>query len=574
MNNFSLFSIGEHFGKTKDIPRLINGFNLYERIAFWLFFWIALISIIILIALISNKFLVTIPVNGGSFTEGIIGRPGFINPVLAISDTDKDISMLVYSGLMRNTPNGDLVKDLAKEITINKAGSSNSGTTYTVTLKDGLSWQDGEPLTTDDVLFTIQKIQDPLINSPLRASWDGVVVDVIDRETISFTLNEPYALFLNNLTIGLIPKHIWKNFGIEDFNNNIYNTKPIGSGPYKIESIKRDREALIVGYKLSSFPSFALGMPYISTIELKFYNNKDVAFNAYKNGNIDSIGGLDPEKIEGIDKKYVYPFPLTRIFAVFLNQSEAQIFTDKEVRKALFYGIDRKKIIDEILLGYGTPIIGPFPKGATGYKDEKISKTKTDAKKILTDNGWSLNENGIYEKNNVQLTFTLSTASVDEFKKIAELLKKEWREIGILVKLKFFESGDLKYEVIRPRKYEALLFGEVSGVDPDPFAFWHSSQRLDPGLNIALYANISADKLLDSARVSMNKIDRTNQYEKFAKEVEKDIPSIFLYSPDYIYLAPKQLKNTNSFSITTGSDRFINIYEQYIKTDKVWKIFL
>lgn len=570
MKNISLFSIGGSLGKTKDIPRLIKGLNFYERIVFWAFFWVAMGALAILLSMGSNKFLVTVPIHGGSFNEGIVGRPGFINPVLALSETDKDLAQLVYSGIMRRTPNGELVEDLAESVAV-----SDDGLSYTVTLREGLTWHDGEPLTAEDVVFTIQKIKDPLLKSPLQASWDGVSIQQLDERTVTFQLNEPYALFPDNLTIGILPKHIWQNFVIEDFNNNVYNTEPIGSGPYAIDSIKRDRAGLVEEYTLHSFSDFALGEPFINKISIKFFNDEESAFQAYKSGRIDSLGGITPVTTSEIDnKERVYTFPLTRIFAVFLNQNEAQVFTEEEVRKALFYGIDRKKIINEILFGYGAPITGPFPEGASGFEAKTSTKTKSDAKKILTENGWTLNENGIYENDGVPLQFTLATANIGELKQVAELLQQEWREIGVEVELNFFEIGDLNQEIIRPREYDALLFGEVTGVDPDPFAFWHSSQRLDPGLNIALYANITADKLLEDARSTRDRNERIEKYTEFSEEVQADFPAVFLYSPYYIYLTPNQVKNVNPFPLTTGSDRFINIHEWHIKTDKIWNFFL
>ena len=149
-----------------------------------------------------------------------------------------------------------------------------------------------------------------------------------------------------------------------------------------------------------------------------------------------------------------------------------------------------------------------------------------------------------------------------------------WGKIGANVSVKVFEIGDLEQNAIRPRKYESLLFGEIMGRDPDPFAFWHSSQRNDPGLNVALYANIAADKLLEDARTTFDAEEREEKYIEFQNEVEKDIPAVFIYSPHFIYLVPDWAKGIEETSITVPSDRFSQVYNWHINTKRVWKAFL
>jgi peptide/nickel transport system substrate-binding protein len=549
--------------------RLVDNLSFKERIIFWPLFWVGLISLSVFVMFLGDKFLVSIPRAGGSFTEGIVGRPGFINPVLALSDTDKDLVQLVYSGLVRRAPNGEFIPDLAKDVSV-----SSDGLIYTITLKEDLSWHDGKPLTARDVLFTIQKIQDPLLKSPLQASWDGVETEILNDNTITFSIDNSYALFFDNLTVGILPEHIWNNFATEDFNNNLFNTEPVGSGPYKIKHIKRDRAGLVKEYELSSFPNFSLGEPYIKTIRLKFFSDEDAALSALESNDVDSLSSIKPEDTKNLSREILKQFPLARTFAVFLNQNKVKMFADKSVREALYAGIDRKKIIDTVLFGFGSPLFEPLPEGSFGHQKIISQKSKIDTKNILTENGWELNENGIFEKKREELSFTLATANIPELKAIAEEIAHQWQEVGVKATVKIFEIGDLNQEIIRPREFNALLFGEITGRDPDPFAFWHSSQRLDPGLNIALYTNISADKLLEEIRTTQEREKRLSVYKAFTKEVEKDLPALFIYSPYYLYKTPEQIKNISPFPITLGSERFINIYEWYINTDTVWKIFL
>jgi peptide/nickel transport system substrate-binding protein len=284
--------------------------------------------------------------------------------------------------------------------------------------------------------------------------------------------------------------------------------------------------------------------------------------------------------------------PLPRTFGVFLNQNEQEIFTDIAVRQALDKSIDKDAIINSVLLGFGSKINGPLPPGVIGFEGSKATSTAQEtpteedrigtAKNILIKNGWLYNEEkkvmektikGKDKKNTQVLAFSLSTSDATELRRIAEILKQEWEKVGARVELRVFESGDLNQNVIRPRKYDALLFGEIVGRDPDPYAFWHSSQRFDPGLNIALYANITSDKLLEKARGTAQESERALLYHSFETEVARDTPAIFLYSPSFIYVLPNNLKGASFSGITFPMERFADIKNWYVETQDIWKMF-
>lgn len=557
-----------------DISYLIRSLSLKEKIVFGLFFSIGVIGLMGLLILINDRFLVEVPRSGGSFTEGIVGRPGFINPVLATSETDKDLVNLIYSGLLRRTPSGTLENDLAESLSV-----SEDGLTYTLVLKEDLYWHDGEPITAEDIIFTTNKIKDPLIKSPLQASWDGVEVWSDSERIITFSLDQPYSLFIENLTLGILPKKIWQDFPADEFNNNKNNTSPIGSGPYQINRIKRDKEGIVESYELKSFKQFALGKPYINKIQLNFYKNEDELLKSFRGQDIDSMGGISAENIaiNEIEPANIAEFQLARVFAIFFNQNRADIFTEKGVRSAINKAIDRTELIDSVLGGYGTALDGPLVNFSLNNRASDNADREL-AKEIMIENGWYLNENSIFERgedeDRQELSFDLATANVGELIKAAEIIKKNLEDIGIRVNLKIFEVGDINQEVIRSREYEALLFGEVTGSDPDLYAFWHSSQRLDPGLNIALYTNITADKLLEEARVAKSREERYLKYLEFEKEIKNDLPAAFLYAPDYLYVHSDKLKNVIPYTIVAGSDRFTDIYNWNIKTDKVWEFLI
>lgn len=534
------------------------------------FLWLA--------ALAGDYFAVTVASSGGALSEGIVGSPRFINPLLATSDADRDLTTLIYSGLVRINERGAPEPDLAESFEI-----SPDGLIYTFHLKPDLLWHDGETLSATDVEFTVLAAQDPLAKSSKRASWEGVRVEVIDERTIRFKLKEPYPSFLETAATGILPKHIWGQFDLETFPLNQFNTESIGSGPYRIKEIKRDALGLPKYYDLAPFRHFALGQPRISRLRLYFYPNEAELLNAYQRGEIEaggaiSAGGAKELELAG---KRVLRAPQPRVFGVFFNQNLAPALAKKEVRQALNMVIDREAIINEALKGYGLPASGPLPDedGATATSTKMNAEERlAAARDLLAKKGWTWNENKqIWEKKNKQgaitLQFSLTTSDTAELKRAAELIRAAWAKLGARVDLKVFELGDLNQNVIRPRQYDALFFGEILGRNPDLFAFWHSSQRLDPGLNIALYANIRADKLLEEARRTLEPDKASERYRQFAAEVENDMPAVFVYSPVFLYLLPEQVKNANLPPINTAADRFSNIHRWYITTDRVWPLF-
>lgn len=569
----------------------MSSFSKTEKILFWFFVVCAIISGIAIFSHINRSYMVSVPAYGGSFTEGIVGTPRFINPVLALSDADKDLTALVYSGLLRAGKNSELAPDLAEKYEL-----SPDGLVYTFTLKEKLTWSDGMPLTSDDVKFTIETIQDPNVKSPKKSAWDGVAVAAPDARTVTFTLKKPYAPFLENATVGILPKHLFGTLGAEQFSFSSYNTNPVGSGPYKVEKISQNGSGIPEYYDLVPFKGFAGGVPFISHVEIHFYAGEDKLIEAYKKNEVEAISAISPQNAFDLKNAgaRVESTPLPRTFGVFLNQNEQEIFTDPSVRQALDKSVNKDTIINSVLFGFGTKISGPIPPGVIGFTEatSTVAETATDedrisaAKNILTKSGWVYNEetkvrekvskgNGKKRKSSTQiLAFSLSTSDAPELRQVAEILKQEWEKIGARVELKVFESGDLNQNVIRPRKYDALLFGEIVGRDPDPYAFWHSSQRFDPGLNIALYTNITSDKLLEKARGISDEEKRAELYDSFEAEVAKDTPAVFLYSPSFIYVLPKNLEGADISGMTLPMERFANIKDWYVETQNIWRIFV
>ncbi len=525
--------------------------------------------------------MISVPMEGGSVTEGIVGTPRFVNPVLAFSDTDRDIVSLVYSGLMRKNTNAELIPDLAESYEISK-----DGLTYTFVLKEGATFHDGEPLTSDDVLFTLSQINDPVIKSPRKGSWDGVEVEKIDDRTIKFTLRKPYSSFLENATLGILPAHIWSNSPIE---LNEANINPIGSGPYKIESSQKNSEGNIESYTLISFNKFALGKPYLKKIVLKFYKSEEDSIKALGSGTVDQISGVTPRNATMLssENEKIESSTMPRVFGLFFNQNQNQVFTNKNVVKAINLAIDKDRIINEVLSGYGVVIETPIPLNLIDYQKlnqntkATYEENLTKAKEILVKDGWTEGADGFLEKTTTDkkkkttatLEFSISTGNAPELAKTAELIQADLGKIGIKVEVKTFEVGNLNQMVIRPRKYDALLFGQIINYESDLYAFWHSSQRKDPGLNVAMYTNAKVDKILEDAFITIDEKERAKKYAQFEDEVAKDLPAVFLYSPNFIYVVSKDLQGLSIDHISSPRDRFLSVYMWYTKTDNIWKIF-
>jgi peptide/nickel transport system substrate-binding protein len=576
------FKIFAKLPKKNEVNLVFSSFSKKEWVIFSGFMLVLVVTTLVMLQNLNRSFMVSVPMQGGSITEGILGTPRFINPILAFSDADMDLTTLIYSGLMRKSADGTLIPDLAQGYEV-----SADGLTYTFTLKDKIYFHNGDPVTADDIIFTIDKAKDPLIKSPRNASWDGIGVTKIDEKTIEFSLKQPYASFLENTTLGILPLSIWGNSPIE---LNDANTNPIGSGPYVVSKVNKQSSGVIDSFELNLFSKFALGKPYIKNITLKFYPNESELISALEKGDIEQVNSITPANAEILKEKgyRIESSVLPRIFGLFFNQNQNQIFTDKNIITAIDQAVDKDQIVREVLLGYGVVIEDPIPPNMIAY--QKLSKqnneTQADrlanAQEILAKDGWVKGADGFLtktvtdskkKKTVVPLEFSISTGNAPELVKSAEIIQRNLEAIGMKVEVKTFEVGNLNQGVIRPRKYDVLLFGQIINHESDLFAFWHSSQRKDPGLNVAMYTNAKVDKILEDAFVTVDEQARIKKYSQFEDEIKKDMPAVFLYSPNFIYVVAKNLQGIEINHITSPQDRFLSKYKWYTDTDHVWKIF-
>lgn len=536
---------------------------------------ILFLSLIILIGNLYFSKFTPVPETGGEYTEGLIGSPRYINPIYATAnDVDADLSRLIFSGLMKYDSNLQLVPDLAKDYEV-----SSDALTYTFYLKDNIKWHDGMEFNADDVVFTIEMIQKPIYKSPLAYSFQNVQVERVEDYVVKFILLEPYAPFLSVLTTGILPEHLWANIDPTNAFLTDLNLQPVGTGPYKFDSYVKDRYGNIQKYILITNDQYHSDLPFIDNLNFKFYPDFSSATFALNSKEIEGISFLPvyyEQQVKSLKNLELHEFYLPQYSAIFFNESNNSILKNTDTRKALAYAINRTQIAADTLMGKSRVINSPILPEAVGYNPD-IEKYNYDLRKasdLLEENGWKFEEvegegQKYRKKGDTLLKITLTTVDQEEFIEIAEAIKKDWETMGIKTELQIVSGNDIIDAFIRPRTYEALLYSIIIGSDPDPYPFWHSSQRQDPGLNLANYYNREADKVIEEARQTLDSQKRAEKYNHFQNILVQDIPAIFLFNPAYTYATSDKIKGIELQRIFKPSDRFTEVEKWYIKTKRV-----
>ena len=555
-----------------NLPRVLNVKQRYLILGLFL---VIIVSAVYIPISAYRKATNLTPDFGGKYTEGLVGEPRYINPLLASTDSDRDLSSIIYSGLMKSDGKGGFVPDLTQSYEI-----SSDGLTYTFFLRKNVLWHDGEAFTAEDVAFTISLAQNSDYSTSQKLTWQGVTVKELNDYAIELTLKNKYAQFISSTTIGILPAHIWRDSKPTNFALSEANLKPIGTGPYMFSSFKKDSLGKIENYELKSNKDYYNSRPYINKIVFRFYNSEDETIKAYNQNAVDGISFISGENLDKIkfkSKLSIEKLNLPRYFAVFFNQNRSKYLADKNIRLALSYGTDKDKIIKDIFNEEAIKADSPVLPSMFNINSD-IKKYEYDldfAQKILKNTGWEDNDNdGILEKTTKNVTeeleIELTTSDWPELIRVANALKEQWAKIGVKLNLQIADITEVQ-QLIKDRTYQSLLFGEVLGVDPDPFSFWHSSQKKDPGLNLALYDNSSADKILEEARQTLALSERTKKYNDFQNILIEDVPAIFLYSSYYIYPIPKKVQGFDTTLIGVPADRFSNIENWYIDTKRAKK---
>ncbi len=509
---------------------------------------------------------------GGHYVEGMVSQPRYINPILSqTSDADAALSKLIYASLFTTGPQGLPEKSLASDYAITEEGKL-----ITVYLKTGVRFHDGEELTAEDVVFTIRAIQDPAYKSPLRNNWLGVEVSAPERYTVVFSLKKPYFGFLENLTIGILPKHLWEPIPADRFtlaDANLF--QPIGSGPYRFQDLNKDADGNVLSYHVEAFEDYFDGHPFIDRITFRFYSDEEALVAAFNHQEIMGIYSITTRQIETLSAKrhpIVREIALPRLFAVFLNTNKSVTLAYDEVRQALSLSTDREAILGQVLGKKALSATGPILPFMFGFvASSEASFNIDEANKLLDEKGWQRGEDGVRSKGGVPLRFTLSTPDWPELVMTADILREAWRTVGADVEIKVFSQTDLYQTVVRPREYDALLFGQGSMLDPDPYSFWHSSQKVDPGLNLAFFEDKRVDEILTEARETLDQGKRASLYKEFQEIIRREQPAIFLYSPAYLSVVSDKIHGFTLRSLNTPADRFLDVTGWYIETKRVKK---
>jgi ABC-type transport system substrate-binding protein len=639
--------------------------SLKEKVLFFLFLFIFISSGIFLSIDFYLKNTKIVPAKGGVFVEGVIGYPALINPLFApLSEVDMALTELIFSGLLKYNLDGKLEPDLAKEYQILEDGK-----VFEFKLKENLFWQDGKPLTAEDVVFTVETIKNPQVASPLRPAWLGVEVEKVSDQIVRFKLKESSNIFLENCTLKIIPKHIFENVPPQNL-KIANNLNPVGSGPYKFAGASQDKEGKIVSIDLIENPFYYGKKPFVPAISFHFFEKPENLISAFNQGEIKAFS-LSPTQTFNLplNSRLIY-FRFPRYFAVFLNSKNSEVLAEENVRKALNYGTNKDEIIQKILFGKGERVDLPLFSEIYNLKlPENLPKFDPEkAKELLKEAGFSLDENGkmvkiekkepvfqfksdlrvgsqgkeveelqkclgkdpeIYpqgevtgyfgqktkeavikfqekyrqdilepvglkkgtgevkektrEKLNeicfekiekkIPLKFTLVTGDEEILKKTAQILKEQWEKIGFEIEIKTYDLATLEREILRKKDYDALLFGILLKFSPDPFPFWHSSQRGELGLNLANYNNRDVDKLLEEIRKTQSESEKKEKLEKFQEILISDSPAIFLFNPYYVYVVSSEIQGLpkDNIFLADSSKRFLNIQDWYLKTKRVWK---
>ncbi len=547
------------------LKKIFAALTKKERIVFVIALIGAGASFVIVMGMLIAQATKAIPMAGGAYTEGVLGQPEYVNPVIATSQTDLALVKLIYSSL----------PDLASSIT-----PSPDLKTWDVRLKPDLLWQDGQQLTADDVIFTVQSIQNPDANSPLYQAWQGVTVNRVSELEVTFTLSSPYAFFGDTLAnLYILPKHIFADAPPGNWHLSNYNLKPVGSGSYKFSSYDQTRDGFITSYDLTAWDGTSGPHPLIKHFTMQFFNDENSLVQAFNNGAIGGFGNATPEDIAKLTRPArTFTWPTSGYYAVFFNNSTNIALQDPAVREALSAAVDRSALVQTALGGNGAPEYGPIPPGAAYYAPiAPVTSSAQFAESLLDRAGWTMSSSSPYRSKTIRgvtipLAVNLTVPEIDFLAKTASYLQTAWQAIGVQVNVLPDSANNIVQNDIPNRNYESLLFGNVLGPSSDLYSFWDSSQDFAPGLNLAIYSNPKVDALIEQARQNPIASSTAAELATAAQDIANDYPAIFLYSPDYTYVANNDLRGVSTSTILTDpSDRAGEIPSWYLYTARVLK---
>lgn len=483
--------------------------------------------------------------NPNTITVGFLADAKRLLPLLASDSASAEISGYIHNGLTKYDKDIKIVGDLAESWEI-----SDNGLQITFFLRKGVKWHDGVEFTSDDVIFTYQSVINPNVPTPYSSIY-GPVKDIkaVDKYTIRVMYKEPYAPALESWGMGIIPKHA---LNVKDLTSPEVNRNPIGTGPYKLKEWATGQKIV-----LEAFDEYFEGRPNIDKFIARIIPDTSTMFLELKFGGIDFMSITPPQyKLQAQTdffqkyfQKFRYPsFGYTYLGYNLLNP----IFSDKTVRKAISYAINKKEIIAGVLMGYGVPCTGPFPPESWAYntnvKDYEYNPQK--ALKLFSDAGWEKNRNGLLEKNGTVFSFTVLVNQGNQARLMAaQIIKEQLKKVGIEMNIKVLEWQAMLHEFIDKKRFEAVIMGWALSRDPDIYDIWHSSKTKEGEFNFISYNNEEVDKLLIQGRQTFDIDKRKKIYHRIHEILAEEQPVTFLYVPDALPLLHKRFKGVEKAPI-------------------------
>lgn len=515
------------------------------------------------------------PAPGGTYVESVGGYPQTLNPLLsAYNDADSDVAALVFSGLTRLTPTGEVEPDLARSWDINS-----SGITYTFELRRDVLWHDGIPFTADDVVFTVGLMQDPDYPGPsdLAALWQSVRVEKVNDYTVKFGLQEPFAPFLDYTTIGVLPYHLLKGIKAADLPALDFNRAPVGTGPFRLAEVS-EAEGRIAAITFKRFSRYYGAAPYLENVILRFYPNPRAALEAYEAGTVEGVSRLPADLLAEAVKQpklQLYSTAFAEMAVVYLNETiSATIpFDDNRVRQALFFGLDRQALVNEVLSGQAIVPQTPFLPGTWAYNDEGVFHYEYDPNKalgLLLTAGWSraTPTETLHNAAGAPFAFTLLAANEPQELALAQSIAQQWARLGISATVQAVPPLALS-GVLEARSYQAALVHLGIPGDPDPYPLWHETQAL-AGQNYAGFRHRRISEVLEQARMTVDRVQRLQLYHEFQQLFMTELPALPLYVPIYTYGVDERVQGVqiNAMLMQTGH-RFRSIADWYVLQRRV-----
>lgn len=500
-------------------------------------------------------------VSGATYTEGVAGTYQRINPLYAsANDVDADLAALVFAGLVRLAPDGSVVGDMADEPEV-----SDDGRTYTFKLRDNLRWHDGEPVTSRDVAFTIRNITDPDYRGDpaLTEGWLGTEVETPDDKTVIVRLRQASAPFLaRSATVGILPEHLLADVSTAQLENAAFNSMPVGSGPYRLESLD-SREA-----KLTSNDRYHLGRPGIERITIKFYPDYATAQRALTEGDIEGLlirerlAADQLSAIETVKNARIEHLQRSSLVLLYLNTSNV-MFQDPLVRRAFSLAIDRDELVGRVFPGGATGSSSPVAPGTWAYADvyDTLEPDPAEARRLLEEAGWTPNAaSGILSRQGSEFRFTIRVDNDPARVAIAGELARQLEQIGVRATVASTTFSVLRRDFLQERRYEAAVATWEQGPDPDPYFGWHSSQMGSAGLNLANFEDAVLDELIAQGRTTNDLEVRLDSYQQLQEVWQEITPGVVIAYPQFLYVHPEWLRNVSTGVLFTGSSRFTDVH--------------